>query len=323
MQQNVKADPCSVLENININNTEHQKFILSRDKHTRIEGLVTEALFYDEIIKGQFKKCTSGFWFKRDGNRFKVTKVLVSSADLRQIDYDILNYFLLKGLSCYVVWFVPDQREFFYVKYVGQTINFESEHSKYPKNPKKALIPKETDRDCKRHQQASEYLERSGFLYKSAVERMFVNCWLGDVFLWDVDYIAVYKDHLVAFEVKQKYPTRMGTYGLNTGLVYLFSFLESVGIAVIHVVLRKPTRDFNIPAIDLYTKPEYRALTDWVAIRFKDEVLTKSQSKAPAFTSIGGGQALDYYHVDAERFVFLKRLGDPDNGLLSFLEKSV
>jgi len=38
-------DPCSRINEIDFNNSDDLKKILTRDKHTRIEGIATEAVF--------------------------------------------------------------------------------------------------------------------------------------------------------------------------------------------------------------------------------------------------------------------------------------
>ncbi|WP_345240585.1 hypothetical protein [Nibrella saemangeumensis] len=152
---------------------------------------------------------------------------------------------------------------------------------------------------------------------------MFVNCWAGNNSLWDIDCFVTFEGRLVAFEVKQKYPTQNGTYGLNTGLVKLFLALERAGIPVIHIILKKPVNDYKIPAIDLITLPKYREKSQWIGTRYQNEILTLSESKAPARTSISGSDELSFYEIPENRFHFLKMLGDKESLLPQFLNAVV
>lgn len=319
----MEKDICDTIKTLDFDKPSDLKKILFRDKHTRIEGLCTEHLFREEIINGVFEKSTSGFWFSLKNNNFNVTKFLVNVADITDLDYQVLNYFLEHKVTTWVVFFDKSEKDFYYLKYTNENKNnldF-SIKSPYPKNPKKAFIPKSSERNEDRLLQACELLNNYNSLFSSAIERTFANCWLGNGSFWDVDCFTFYKDQLIAFEVKQKYPTAKGTFGLNTGLVKLFTFLTSIGVKVIHIILTKPINDDKIPAIDFYTKDEYIDKSFWIATDFSVEILSDNTSTAPSKTSIFGNNSIEYYHIQLTKFHKLKKLKHNHSLIIEFLDK--
>jgi len=127
--------------------------------------------------------------------------------------------------------------------------------------------------------------------------------------VWDIDaFTMTTGGKVVALEVKQKYPTRKNTYGLNDGQGELFTFLTGIGMPVVHVILRKPVDDPTLSAIDLMTLPEYRERTSWYFTRFKPGSLQQAIEKAPPPTSITANKPLPYSHIRSE-FRLLKGLG--------------
>ncbi len=111
-------------------------------------------------------------------------------------------------------------------------------------------------------------------------------------------------------EVKQKYPTRIGTFGLNVGLTNLFRFLTNIGIRVVHIILTKPESDKTIPATDYYTQKKYKGKSLWIGTDFSDEILSSGSSTAPSETSIFSNVRLKFYHIHPECFTKLKLFGE-------------
>jgi hypothetical protein len=149
---------------------------------------------------------------------------------------------------------------------------------------------------------------------------LFANCWLGEAPVWDVDFFVEHNDQLIAFEVKQKYPTRKGTFGLNVGEARLLTFLAELGIVPVHVILTKPVSDETVPAIDLYSQDRYKSLSLWIAARFSQTLLSSKLAQAPGKTSIYGAQRLNYYDMEVRHFHRLKPYGSGTSAaLLDFL----
>lgn len=116
--------------------------------------------------------------------------------------------------------------------------------------------------------------------------------------------------------MKQKYPTKKGTFGLNTGLCNLFEFLTNLGIRVIHVILTKPVSDATIPATDFYTNEKYQNKSMWIGTEFTDEILSTDTSIAPSETSIFTSTKLSYFNIMPQNFSKLKFFGENKEGVL-------
>lgn len=318
-----QTDPCKSISKIDFNNEEHLKMILLRDKHTRIEGLCTENLFIHELIKNTFRDFSVGWWFKLKNDSYNIIKFLSNLAAIKDIDLFILDYFKSKGVNTFIVCFDEVEKDFFYIDYSEIRSNnfleyWDKSRIKFPQKKKKSPpIPKASERNRNRLEQAIRLLKSHNALKKSALERVFANCWLASGAYWDIDSFVRYDDKIIAFEVKQKYPTARGTFGLNVGLANLFNFLTSLGIEVIHIILTKPARNYKIPAIDFYTKKEYRNKLSWVGIKFTSEILLNNFSVAPSKTSIFGASKLKYYHINPKSFHFIKKFGTESNDNLT------
>jgi hypothetical protein len=322
----LRIDPCKAISSIDFNNDRHLEAILLRDKHTRIEGICTENLFVNELIKNTFREFSVGWWFKLKNNSYNVIKFVPKLAAVKDIDLFILDYFKSRGVNSFIVCFDDLEKDFFYIDYMqirGDNfpklgdklkVRFPKKREVYPP------IPKETERNVHRMEQAVRMLKSLNVLRKSALERVFANCWLASGPYWDIDSFVRYKDKIIAFEVKQKYPTAQGTFGLNVGLAKLFSFLSSLGIEVVHIILTKPVRNYKIPAIDFYTKKEYRNKLSWIGLKFTTEILSRSVSVAPAKTSIFGANKLRFYHINPKSFHFIAKLDkEGTSNLIKFL----
>jgi len=210
-------DPCKCLNRFDLSNAEDQKKIIFRDKHTRIEGLCSEAVFVADLLAESFAEFSSGWWFKPANQSYKILKLITDLQELTALDFKLLRFFAQRA---------------------------------------KAAI----------------------FLFK------------------------------------QKFPFRRGprfAFGLNKGEARLHVFLSQIGLRVSNVILTKPVLHDRIPAIDLYTKNEYRRLSLWLATAHSDAILQSPQRLAPSKTSIYAGAPVCFYEMPLSRFHLVKNLGEP------------
>ena len=318
-------DPCTIIDSLNFNKEEDLIHILSRDKHTRIEGLFTEYFFHNEIIKDNFSDVSSGWWFSLKKGQYYISKILTSFDTLIDFDVELFNFFVEKNHAVFLIVFEEHEKKFYYIHYKSEysldlTNVFNELKKEYPKNQITACIPNENERNAQRIDQAIDYLKKNDILKKCSIERLFANCWLANGYFWDIDYIVKYNSKYIAFEVKQKFPTAANTWGLNVGLANLFSYLNSIDIEVVHVILVKPIKDDTIPAIDLYTKEEYKKDAKWIATEF-DKIFLSNKSIAPAYTSIYGNSKLSYYNMKQELFTMIKEVNSNQNNIITFLNQ--
>ena len=318
-------DPCTIIDKINFNNEEDLKKILVRDKHTRIEGLFTEFFFFEQILKNNFQEISSGWWFGLKNQQYYISKLTLSVNDLTTVDFELLEHFSSHTRNVFIVEFCEAEKNFYYGKFEkGASEKIKQDWIKlkrlYPRNEKSSSIPPERERNPARLKQAMKYLNKYGVLKKCAIERLFANCWLADAFYWDIDFFVKHKNKFIAFEIKQKSPTSDGKWGLNIGLGKLLKYLNTVDIEVIHVILKKPVKDNNISAIDLYTLEKYKKNAKWVAAKFSDSFLNGESSIAPEYTSIHGSTELTFYKLSQELFTVIKEVASDKNDILIFLD---
>jgi hypothetical protein len=324
----LENDPCRGLADLDFRDHESLAAILRRDKHTRIEGICTEHVFLRQLINTTFPEYSVGWWFTRKHGTYRIIKFCKDVGDVDLTDLKILNFFKDKGLSTFVVAFDHQSHSFYYIDYTllpptSQLDQWYRARVLFPREGRKPPpTPKPSERNAARLDQAIGLLRSLGVLQSAALERVFANCWLPGRDYWDIDCFVLHEDRIMAFEVKQKYPTAKNTFGLNVGLAKLFAFLTNLGMEVFHVILTKPTRDYRIPAIDLYTKERHKSKLDWLGIKFSSEILTRKSAVAPKKTSIFGSGRLRYYHLQPREFHFIKNFKDPDSRLLDFVSGS-
>jgi hypothetical protein len=313
---------CNQLEKIDFNDPANLRHILLQDKHTRVEGLCSEVIFMEDVVMNNFTSIASDFWFTKledkitPGRFMYLVRKIVTEPNkiLTDLDYRLLDGFSVapQVMAVSIVYFSEITKEFREVyhspgnRYTGFLQSGEVLHP----SGKPIFIAEEGDRDKNRIYKAAIFLEKRGLLKESAIKRLFANCWLSGP-VWDIDvFTTTESGRIVAIEVKQKYPTRANTFGLNSGQKMLFTFLTSIGMPVIHVILRKPINDPAIHAIDLLTDVRYRTDTEWLYTRFVPEKLHKAYLAAPANTSIYGNKPVAYDHIPFEKFAKLKKLGE-------------
>jgi hypothetical protein len=316
--------PCSDPRSLDLENADDQRTILGRDKHTRIEGICVEHLFRRQLITPAFSRNSSGFWFTRKDGRYRVVKLLADPRHFNALDEEVLGHLQRHGVAAWVVYHDPESRGFKVTRFHdGRMDDLLISARNYPRSLATGSISAARERNAERHDKAFALLEEYGVLREAAIERFFASCWIGDAWFWDIDQFVRYKGALVAFEVKQKYPTAAGTFGLNTGLVRLFSMLHALRIHVIHVVLTKPAKSLSIPALDLITQPQHRIHARWLACHFTPAVLTDRTAEAPAFTSIHGGSRLKYHHLSMDSFTDVGGIDAGPEQLVAYLEQVV
>jgi hypothetical protein len=317
-------DACQCLNELNLDSMSDLKRILRRDKHTRIEGLCSEAVFAADLLRPSFPIYSTGWWFRLQDDAYRIARLVTDVAELSDLDFRLLDKFA-RHTPTTVIQFDVTAQECYYVEFkpeaqAGFCADWASRRKLFPRKSAARRLPEEKVRNAARLEQALQLLEDQHLLRHAAVERLFANCWLGNSAVWDVDFFAEQQGQFIAFEVKQKYPTHKGTFGLNIGEARLLTFLSAIGILPVHVILTKPVSDEKVPAIDLYTLDKYRPLSLWIAARFTPALLSHKPALAPGKTGIYGDQPLSYYDLEPRHFHRLKPYGaGPATAMLDFI----
>ncbi len=282
--------------------------ILKQDKHTRLEGICIEEFFKEKYLQNVDRQnLSSGWWFSKESSVSKdyyiikfLTEILLS-----EFDMFIFNHFINCNIKIFIVFMGRDGS---YYTYNLKTLKgFNTEHLISNASPYECTELKTIPafvRDERRQNQAIEFLREKGLVRKSAIERFFANRVAGFKGLWDVDVFEWFDNRLIkAYEVKQKFPSANGCFGINQGTTNFLLYLSKHHIAVEHVILKKPIDDKHIPALDFVTKPNYVGLNEWLSTEFStSSIQNLVAKKSPSYTSIHGRYALSYYDMDMSSF---------------------
>lgn len=312
------------------------KNILRDDKNKRIEGYSTEYLFGIDLINQHIENSSSEWWFprRRDNSFFSTIKLFYNHRSIRNTDLVIMNYFLKFNIKTYLVFYEETENWFFYIKYDEIiNVNFENidewesvYYSCRKRCPENENIEYTNDSEIekKNMEKSLRFLEDKDLLKKIAIQRVFANCFLNykKFFYCDVDAFLIYKDKLLAFEVKQKFPAEENYFGLSVGLIKLFNFLDTIGIECVYSVLQKTYHNKTKTSIDYNTMSELFSEQKWVAVKYKKQLLGKKRLGG-SNDGIFGGQGSCYRGIDVNWFTHLKNFNSENNFLNKFLDDNI
>lgn len=282
--------------------------VLKQDKHTRLEGICIEEFFKEKYLQNVAeKKLSSGWWFSKESSGSKDYYIIkfLTELILSEFDMFIFNHFISCNIKTFVVFMGRDGSYYTYKLKTLKGFNTDyliSNATPYEYTELKA-IPAFV-RDERRQNQAIEFLRNKGLIQKSAIERFFANRVAGFKGLWDVDVFEWIDNRLIkAYEVKQKFPSANGCFGINQGTTSFLLYLSKHNITVEHVILKKPIDNKDIPALDFITKREYLGRNEWLSTEFStSSIQNLVAKKSPSYTSIHGRYALSYYDMDMSSF---------------------
>lgn len=303
-----QSDPCERVADLDLGRDKDCIQILLRDKHGRLEGLCAEILFEKELIAPAFAEYSTGWWVARGDGKYRVAHVTESGHPVSPIEDDIYRLFLRHGVSLVRLEFDATERilrrHALSVGPAGSVVQRNAAQVQ-PTTRSPPQVPYAAERDAERSDKAIKYLKTMGALRSSAISRLIANCFVHSRALWDIDAVVRYRNTLISFETKQKYPSRKGKFGINEGLTGMFSFLERCDLRVIHIILTKPVWDTSVSAVDLVTLPVYAGKSVWIATESHNIGRTGSKTDAPSRTSIDGRTQLRTDDLEVSDFHYL------------------
>lgn len=302
---------------------------LFKEKAARLEGLLVEKIFLDQLIKPSFgKNFSSGWWFVKDKGKYKVIKLCLSGLLLNETDHELMALFQQSGevkqlsvvvydeaARCFKYCAVPEAGR-------GSIADIWDKNARVLPVHSPSEVHEEDPHQQKRTLQAIAELSIAGHVWNTAKERFFASYCLGEKYAWDLDYYVKYRGKIIAFEVKQKFPIRhSSSFGINTGLAMLFEFQERLGIICYHIILTKPVWNMNFEAIRLLKEEKYSARSLWIGARLTAAHFSKRTFSSPGHTSLYKKNTLKYHEVPVRDFRILKHFKDVyhTQSLLSFL----
>lgn len=222
---------------------EDAKKQILRDKHTLLEGYVTEYFFEQQFLKEKVQKYTNGWWFALRGDtRF----FFLVKEKMNNVDKKVFN--LLKSqYECWVAY--PKDDKWFFndgtVEY--DEIAFLKRFSIIALRNK--LSATSNTKNTIRQNQCVNFFVENNVINKIAIERNFADDFLTVYFnsMVNIDYITENTvGRLCVIEVKFKYEDRAGNFGINAGQVLMFRILEDMGFEIHHMILYNHMKDKDL-----------------------------------------------------------------------------
>ena len=289
-----------------------------RDKNTILEGYVTEYLFEHQFLENRSGSFTQGWWCA-GSNTHQI--FFVVKQDLNDVDKE----FACHLTSCYDVWQAKlskmVQWEFAAIPKAGVRARILTEDqfvSEYSLPTfRSSLLATNDVRNIDRQNKCIAFFRNNGILRKVATERYFADDFLFRHFpsAVNVDFITKNKDgELCVLEVKFKYETRAGKFGVDSGQYHMLTKLHELGLQIHHIILYNFTKQKDLTIFGFLTTNE--ASRHWKIGRLTRGVAAY-ETIAPRYTSIDGRKLQPYFALD--KTLFTKTvLFAPGNTCLDF-----
>lgn len=266
---------------------------LKNDKHTLLEGYVTEYLFEEQFLANKDTLYTKGWWMvnANERNIFFIVKDI-----LNDLDVEIINKIKL-----------PD--ECWQVNLVGYKWIFIKDNLKLELNGflkltglkalRTNLIASNETRNVERQKNSIDFFVQKNLIKKIATERLFANNFLTVYFkgMVNIDCFTKSKNgFLNVIEIKYKYESRDNCFGINVGQMNMFKYFYELGFKINHFILYNHKKDMNISIFG------FLKLTDKKYWLFGTlEKLNENEiGIAPERTSVSGGFKQPYYKLKKE-----------------------
>ena len=269
--------------------------ILRRDKITRLEGLCAEHGFRTLLIQPNFadEAVTQDWWFYRHKNGYGAIKLLFNRK-LSLLDLRLFDLFKSAGIRVTFLYFARKSQDFWHTT-PSRLQGSELKKICFRKLASPPINVAVKHEDPQRQEKCIAFLEKRDLLLHSAVQRYAANVLIKKKALWDIDAFVLHENRLIAFEVKQKFPSQASCFGINVGLVHLFSWLESLGVGVYHIILTKPVWKERFSAVEMLEDKNFWPNSLWLGCRPTQLQLQKQvQRIAPSRTSIHRQRPLAY-----------------------------
>jgi hypothetical protein len=311
---------------------------LKVDGHGRLEGAYFEAFTISALLRPTFgEEISTGWWFASgSSNRLLLFKLLHSEPTA--LDTAFLNIILddpnitpylvryelrSPGISFRAREATRGMRESYgdAEALVSRLAATEARRSVIKNPPANADPGRQIESRLAR---VTEAVSGLGTLYvkQLLVERMFVNQILNKYYryIYDLDAVVGYKDRIVGFELKRKYPEPATEFGINQGLVTFFLQVIRV-IDVYHVILNSACWNKATSPLDMFSNAQVEQNTVWIGAQLTRRLLTNSVGRARVSAAdFGlGDQAKNTPKFSVTEFSLISRLTPVDTKALELL----
>lgn len=214
------------------------------DKHTLIEGYIVEHLFKRQFIDNTAITFTNGWWVAKLNQKryFFIVKDYLNELDIKIIKKIPEEDECWQAILNYDKWEFRNKNE--EILQLDDFVYKEKLHVL-----RNCLIATTLTRDRKRQEKCVEYFKENNLLDKIAIERFFANNFLSVYFdkMVNIDYFVMNtQGDLFIIEVKYKYESFDGHFGINVGQMEVFKYFNNLGFNINHLILYNHTRDQNL-----------------------------------------------------------------------------
>lgn len=263
---------------------------LMNDKYALLEGYVTEQLFFNQFLKNNSVPHSDSWWVTSHENNMLL---FVVKEHLNPLDIEIMSKFKHPN-QCWQVYLKGEEFVFTNGEKIVDEQSFVTELklSKI-RNP---LIASDNTRDVKRQNRAIQFFKENNIIKEIAVERRFANNFLTVYFktMINVDFFTKKNNQYNVIEVKYKYESKDGYFGINTGQMHMFNSFIELGFSVYHFILYNYTKNKNLSIFGFLDLPSQNK--NWHYIKINDEI-TSGVGIAPEMTSVSGRFKQSYYKI--------------------------
>lgn len=262
---------------------------LLNDKHTLLEGYVTERLFYNQFLVRGNTPFSGGWWMTTTKER---RLFFIVSEHLTELEYEIIKK-IPEPHQCWQVYLKDDE----YVFIRGNKILTQQQFIEAfkLKRLRQSMVATEDTRTKDRQIKSIDFFKKNGIIKKIATERKFANNFLTVYFssMINIDFFTKKNNQINIIEVKYKYESKDGYFGINKGQMEMFSFFISIGFKIYHFILYNHTKDMDISIFGYLNLPDDK---NWYHARIKYTTI-QGIGIAPEMTSVSGGFKQAYYKL--------------------------
>ena len=275
-------------------------FCENRRTHRSIGAYITESLFERCFINkaSSIKGKTSG-WYYSHGD-YDSDYIFLFKNEINDLDREIISMVTVpvwqicqyKGKITLIDLNSESERILTSDEFVAENDLKVLNKSNYNKGK---LNREQSDRDTVR--KYCNYLQKENLL-SSVIERILVEDNFLNKYFHIVDLDCFIKNDMgvLLFEIKFKYPTKKGTYGINVKEAQIINYFNSKGINIFNVILENKSR---LDVVDYISQGEDNYI--WIYKRFKG--IKGPVLSAPAETSYFNSNEIKYIEFDARKYI--------------------
>lgn len=280
-----------------INNKQEAIAQLKHDKHTLLEGYVTEYLFNKQFLVSMGDKYSHGWW---SGTLSEKRFFFVIKDKLTTLDMEILSLLNTK----YDCWQVDYSSEKWAFIKNGESLQLDEFISRYNLTRQQMAVEATVDTtNIDRQEKCISFFGKCGTLTEIAVERNFADNILSVYFkgTLNIDFFTKNRDGKICIiEVKFKSESYDGVFGINVGEVAMFKELREFGFLVVLTILYKNRLNKDMSIFDYLENNEIDH--SWYIKDFIEDDLD-TPGVAPAKTSVDGKKMQGFYKLNMNKII--------------------